>query len=636
MSKLLFRVPRSTEDPEQLEKLLSTEWLVTNGLGGYSSNTVCGLRTRRYHGLLVAALPAPLGRVVMLNELAEQVQLPDGERIRLDAEFKVGSPIEFHGRGFIVEFRLELGLPIWLYEIHGFILEKRLVLPHMQNSVHVIYKLLEGEGKIRLRLRPAVKFRQHELPVDAAAAKYAMTILEDRYELSAQGIPPLRFMMYGHGAQFTFKTERVLNSIYWMEERRGFFAKSDLWSPGHFHMDLMKGESASLVAGTHSWETMTALAPVEAMEAEVRRREHLISLAMPAARQGKAEDLVLAADQFIIRPLGRPQDTARARAAGYEMHSVIAGYHWFTDWGRDTMISLEGLTLVTGRYVDAGSILQTFGHYVRDGLIPNMFPEGEKEGLYHTADASLWFFHAIERYLSWTNEIDTLELLLPKLKEIVEFHLEGTRFNIKVDSEDGLLEQGQDGYQLTWMDAKVENWVVTPRRGKAVEINALWYNALRLLEKWSIQLGDHNYAKVVGEHAHRTYESFNKKFWYESEGYLYDIIDGETGCDSAIRPNQVFSISLDFPVLDETKWASVMNVVSECLVTPLGLRSLAPGHPDFKPKYYGDLRSRDAAYHQGTVWAWLIGPFIDAWLKVYPGKRKEARRFLDGLLTHGS
>jgi predicted glycogen debranching enzyme len=361
----------------------------------------------------------------------------------------------------------------------------------------------------------------------------------------------------------------------------------------------------------------------------------MIVRAHPKAQDGFGAELVLAADQFIITPTGRADDVARARAAGDEVRTVVAGYHWFTDWGRDTMISLEGLTLTTGRWPEAGWILRTFAYYVRDGLIPNMFPEGQKEGLYHTADATLWFFHALDRYLEVTKDRATLRLVLPKLVEIAKRHIEGTRFGIRVDPADGLLVQGAEGYQLTWMDAKVDGWVVTPRRGKAVEINALWYNALRLLEGWAHdEPGAGISASDLANLAARARESFNHRFWYSAGEYLYDVIDGENGDDSACRPNQLFSISLKYPVLETERWPRVVEVVREKLLTPVGLRSLAPGHPDYKSKYYGDLRSRDAAYHQGTVWAWLLGPFIDTWLKVYPEDQHGARQLLVGLEPH--
>jgi len=345
-------------------------------------------------------------------------------------------------------------------------------------------------------------------------------------------------------------------------------------------------------------------------------------------------EMVLAADQFLIRPSTRVADAATAQAAGDDVRSVIAGYHWFTDWGRDTMICLEGLTLTTGRHVEAGYILRTFSRYVRDGLLPNLFPEGKREGLYHTADATLWYFHALDRYLQATGDEHTLHLVLPVFQDIVEHHLQGTRFGIHVDPTDGLLTQGDPHLPLTWMDAKVGDWVVTPRRGKAVEINALWYNALRLLERWCTQTGRTDAAVTLSERADRTRAAFNERFWFKQGGYLYDVVDGEQGDDAALRPNQLFAISLDFPVLDPQHWNPVLDKVAEHLLTPFGLRSLSPDHPDYKPTYDGDLRSRDAAYHQGTVWAWLIGPFVDAWLRVHPEDVQRANGFLAAFESH--
>jgi predicted glycogen debranching enzyme len=376
-----------------------------------------------------------------------------------------------------------------------------------------------------------------------------------------------------------------------------------------------------------------ALSPDDALTFEGERRRRLVGVAAVPAQIGIADELVLAADTFVISPVGRIADGARARAEGDEIRTVIAGYHWFTDWGRDTMISLEGLTLSTGRAIEARWILRTFAHYVRDGLIPNLFPEGQNLGLYHTADATLWFFHALHRYVEHSGDKATLALLLPILKDIVRHHLEGTRFGIKVDPHDGLLTQGAEGYAVTWMDAKVGDWVVTPRRGKAVEINALWYNALRLLADW-LHEAQNPEADGLAAHADKTRASFNRRFWHAAGEYLYDVVDGENGDDAAFRPNQIFAIALEHPVLDREYWEAVVTAVHVKLVTPVGLRSLAPGEPDYKPLYFGDLRARDAAYHQGTVWAWLIGPFIDAWLRVHPDDHTAARRFLDGFEPH--
>jgi predicted glycogen debranching enzyme len=621
------------EGPDPQPRL---EWLVTNGLGGYASGTVAGVVTRRYHGLLVASLPAPLGRMVMLNHLLERVRLADGDVLWLGDERDVAGPNIVDRSEHLVEFRLDLGLPVWRYDLRGTVIEKRVLMPHAQNTVHVSYRLVEGDGPVRLSLRPSCQFRRYEDPVDQnLVTGYTITCSAGgRYEIVAGEIPPLRLVLHGARAALTLDEKGATEVPYEMERRRGYGSIGSMWSPGYFRADLSPDHDVTLVASTEPWETIQAATPGDASQREEQRRLKLLRMAdCIEHREPWIAELVLAADQFIVTPAGRAEEAARARAEDEEVRTVIAGYHWFTDWGRDTMISLEGLTLTTCRYREAAYILKTFAHYIRDGLIPNMFPDGARDGLYHTADATLWFFHAVQRYVAATGDDETLRALIPKLAGVVEHHLRGTRFGIGVDERDGLLRQGEPGYQLTWMDAKVDDWVVTPRRGKAVEINALWYNALRLLDGWIAAHGGVGRDLQLGRHADRARESFNRRFWYEAGGYLYDV-DGEAGDDPACRPNQVFAIALDHPILDRSRWAPVMDVVRERLLTPVGLRSLAPGHPDYKPRYYGDLRSRDAAYHQGTVWGWLIGPFVDAWLKVHPDDRAGARRLLAGFAEH--
>ncbi len=610
------------------------EWLVTNGLGGYASGTVSGALTRRFHGLLIAALPSPFGRTMMLNCLWEQVRFRDGRVVALSRVETAGGGQTLDSSSYLVSFRLESGLPVWEYDVEGVRFEKRVLMAHQQNTTHISYSLLSSEP-VRLELRPMVGFRLHEAPVNQPLnVPYSVHAIGDRFEVyPGADLPPLRLFLYGNEKAFTVIPEFLKSLDYDLEQHRGYECTGDLWSPGYFRLMLAPDAPGTLVASTESWETIGALTPGDLAHADHRRRTRLVEAARRVPPTAIAAELVLAADQFIITPAGRIEEAARAKAMGDEVRTVIAGYHWFTDWGRDTMISLEGLTLCTGRQREAGYILRTFGHYVRDGLIPNMFPEGTKEGLYHTADASLWFFHAIHRYVLSTGDRSTLRQLLPKLKSIVEHHIVGTHFGIGVDHADGLLKQGAEGYQLTWMDAKVDNWVVTPRRGKAVEINALWYNALRLLTEWLRDEGD-AMALETEERAERARESFNRRFWYAEGGYLYDVVDGEEGDDTACRPNQIFAISLYHPVLERDRWLPVFEVVKDRLLTPVGLRSLAPGHRDYKPQYYGDLRSRDAAYHQGTVWGWLAGPFVDAWLKIYPEDRAAAREFVEGFAAH--
>ena len=531
---------------EDAEALLTREWLVTNGLGGYAAGTLGGVATRRFHGSLIAALPVPFGRTMTLNQLSETLRLPDGTSVRLGGEEGQPDRAEIAVAQHLAEFRLERGLPVWRYEIGPTVLEKYVLMPYRQNTVQVIYKLLAGPGPIKLQLEPALYFRPHEARVDESLTEaYTLVIVGDRYEIiSRPDHPPLRLRLLGAAADLTLQRNVIHDLHYRIEARRGYDAQGVLWSPGYFSTELSIEHTATLIASSEDWATIEALAPEEALGAERERRERLLLSAPLPVQQGLGAELVLAADQFLILPAGRVEEAARARAAGDEVRTVIAGYHWFTDWGRDTMIRLEGLTLATGRHAEAGWILRTFAHYVRDGLIPNMFPEGEKEGLYHTADASLWFFHALDRYLRATGDRETLRAVLPALRAIVQQHLSGTRFGIGMDPQDGLLRQGAVGYQLTWMDAKVGDWVVTPRRGKAVEINALWYNALRLLAEWAKEEEDPAAAQTLAQHAEVARASFNARFWYEAGGYLYDVIDGEQGDDTACRPNQVLAISL--------------------------------------------------------------------------------------------
>jgi predicted glycogen debranching enzyme len=621
---------------QRIRELLETQWLVTNGLGGFSSATISGMVNWRYHGILIAALPAPLGRTSMLSHVAECIRFPDGSLVQFGGDEPSFPQEKPASSNFLLQFRLENQLPFWTYNVNGVLIEKRLLMLYLQNTVHLTYIILDGPSSVQLELRPSMHFRPFEAAVNAPFTNsYEIRGRNSQYEIhSDQAFPPLRLHIHGDHSRFIYDGGSTREIFYEHDALRGYESRGLLWSPGYFSINLQAEKSATLIASTEDWHTATALDPESACITEVERRKRLLRICDPKAQSAPAAELVLAADQFIITPAGRIKDAARARAAGDELRSVIAGYHWFTDWGRDTMIGLEGLTLTTGRFQEAAWILRTFAHYERDGLIPNMFPEGQNEGLYHTADATLWFFHALHRYLEITEDYETLKSLLPTLERIIKAHLQGTHFGIGVDSKDGLLRQGQEGYQLTWMDAKVGDWVVTPRRGKAVEINALWYNSLRLMETWLRRMESGTLAEQVRLHADKVYRSFNERFWNPVANCLFDIVDGERGNDSALRPNQVLSISLTHPVLEKDRWEPVMNVVRRELLTPVGLRSLAAGQPDFKSKYFGDLRSRDAAYHQGTVWAWLIGPFIDAWLRVYPQEREVAQKFLEGFVPH--
>jgi len=607
---------------------LRREWMVTNGLGGYASGPLAGVPTRRSHGPLVAALPAPLGRTLMLNHLLESVRFEDGTVATL-------------GGDGIAEVRLINGRPRWRYALGGAAIEKTIVMPYRQNTTYLSYRLAPGAPPAVLVLEPAFDVRPHEGPVAGGSGDYQVVEGARGLEIVPVGArpPPVRLAVRGSGSAPTMvRRPRAVEVTYDIERARGADWQGRLHVPGAFELPLRGGEEATFVVSTESWERIAALSAAEAAALDDQRRLQLIAQADPSVRAGFGAELVLAADQFIITPRTRLEDEVQLAAEGDSARTIIAGYPWFTDWGRDTMISLEGLTLITGRGREARDILLTFAHHIRDGLIPNLFPEGENEGLYHTADATLWFFHALDRYEHHTGDAELRRQLLPQLTEVIARHIAGTRFGIGVDPADGLLREGAPGLQLTWMDAKVGDWVVTPRRGKPVEINALFYNALRLLERWlrepeatgagAAPAGLR--ADAIGARAEALYTTFNARFWHEEGGYLHDVVDNEGGGDDhSFRPNQVLALSLPHPVLQPSRWQPVLRRVADRLVTPFGLRSLAPHHPDYKPRYDGDLRARDAAYHQGTVWGWLIGPFADAWRRAFP----DDRATLTGLVT---
>ena len=649
--------------------LLYREWLCTNGLGGFSCGSISNIPTRRQHGLLIASLRIPFGRTVMLDHIAESLLLEENREVKLSASV-LHEPRGLMETTPLTEFKLEYGIPSWLFQINedipdgfqeageararsssgaytkyvssewqqqsqnlkgdGYIFEKTLYLINYQNTLHITYHYLKGPKDIKLKWRPFINFRNYEQPVNLESElTYHWHVYNDRHQIETESYPLLR-LSQSKASEFTFDFLRE-KVYYELENQRGYPCYGSFQSLGYYLTSLQPGEKITFIISTEDWETIEALTPQEAYLSEINRKKNLLKTSSHLlARSSKKHHatitkLILAADQFIISPITRHQDSVRLKALGEEPSSVIAGFPWFTDWGRDTMISLEGLTLTTERTKLAYAILQTFAHYIKDGLIPNMFPDIESQARYNTADATLWFFHAVDRYIQKTSDTDILEMLIPKFYQIIHAHIQGTQFGIKLD-KDGLLTQGAEGLQLTWMDAKVDDWVVTPRRGKAVEINALWYNALRLMEEWT--------GEKFSE-SKRCYEAFNQRFWYSEGQYLYDVVDAEIGGnDSALRPNQIFAISLKYPVLKRQYWESVITRVQEDLLTPVGLRTLSPAHPEYKATYDGDLRSRDAAYHQGTVWPWLLGPFIDAWLKVYPGDLESVHHFLVDLEDH--
>jgi predicted glycogen debranching enzyme len=625
LPRLAFEWPTGAD----FSDVLTREWLVCNGRGGYAAGTVARCNTRRYHGLFIPGLDKR-GRTVMLARLGEQAMV-GGRTYRLDAEERPDGTQVPESATLLRGFHLDGLIPHWSYQLGEARLQRKLMMVHGENTLFMLWEH-DGGPEVTLRLRPFPAMRMHDDKLHKAPLEPIMRLWGSRMELQpADGAPAMKLRIYSRcTTPFVSLPETSEPQFYRVEKSRGYDSVESLSSPGYFECTLRPGETLALGVTLDDWVVLDR-EPREVLALEYERERRLLVRVPEEARTGVPARLVLAADQFIIDPM-RPADDAWARAVGQDARSVIAGYHWFTDWGRDTMISLEGLTLCTGRHRTASAILRTFQHYVRDGLLPNLFPEGESEGLYHTADATMWFFHAVDRYLEHTRDEELLRDFYPTMAKIIEHHQQGTRHNIGIDPADGLLRQGQEGYQLTWMDAKVDGWVVTPRRGKVVEINALWFNALRLMVEWSERLGKN--AAPYAAAAEKAYVSFNRRFWNPDDACLFDLVDGEDGKnDPAVRPNQVFSISLKYPVLRRDKWEPVLEKVRKELLTPVGLRSLAPGHPDYKPNYDGDLRARDAAYHQGTVWGWLIGHYVDATMKVNSDKGA-ARALLKGLEDH--
>ncbi len=620
--------PACTADPGTL---IDREWLVTNGLGGYASGSVLGIPTRRYHGLFVPSLSDPKGRFVTLPRIDELLEHAPGRWVNLGGAECADGRLVSEAPHHLHEFRLDGTLPVWTYDVAGRRIEKSIAMPHHQNTVCLRYRLLEG-APIAVRLRLYASNRRIDSMLERRGDwPFTMVLSGPHQALHMHGgALVVRLRMRADAPLFVADPSVENDVLYRVERDRGYDCVEQHYSPGWYAFTLSGEHEASFTATCEAREALT-IEPSSVFAAERSRLEHLLRAAGPTIDDDVARQLVMHADQFIVRPGSREEETLLAASAGERVRSVIAGYHWFNDWGRDTMISLEGLALCTGRHAEARAILTTFAHYVKDGLIPNFFPEGEREAVYHTVDASFWYFHAIERYLAHTGDRGLLRELYPALRSIVEHHVAGTRFGIGMDPADALIREGAEGYQLTWMDAKVGDWVVTPRRGKPVEIQALWYNALRLMQAWSAELGEPS--GDVALYADRARASFNARFWIDERRHLKDVIDGPHGDDASLRPNQVFAISLAHPILDDARWAPVLDTVRAALLTPFGLRTLSPDAPDYQRFYEGALRARDAAYHQGTVWPWLIGHYVDAWARTH-GRARDARALLQQFPTH--
>jgi glycogen debranching enzyme len=616
--------------------------LVTNGIGGYASGTLGGLLSRRYHGLLVAAVRPPLGRTLLLTKL-DEVATYDDVQYPLFANHwsdDLVDPLGFH---YLERFRLEGTTPLWTFACGDASLEKRVWMQPGANTTYIRYNLRRASAPLSLDIKALVNYRDHHASTFAGDWLMRVEPVEHGLRVTAfDGATP--FYLLSDGAEATPEHEWYRDYFLSVEDYRGLDALDDNLCAGDFRATLLPGESLTLVAST---EASPALAGAAAYaERQAYERRLIEGAGLVAAQSGAGapagslrgrpvpteavEHLVLAADQFIVsRTLpGSPSGVEGNEEEGGS--TIMAGYPWFGDWGRDTMISLPGLTLATGRHDVAGRILRTFAHFVDQGILPNRFPDEGETPEYNTVDATLWFFEAIRAYHAATADDALLRDLFPVLRDIIEWHQRGTRYHIHLDPADGLLYAGEAGVQLTWMDAKVGDWVVTPRIGKPVEINALWYNALRIMADLARRLDQQPalYEKL-GDQA----QSGFARFWSESAGYCYDVIDGPEGDDPALRPNQLLAVSLPYSPLTRVQQRAVVDACARHLLTSHGLRSLAPDDPAYIAHYGGDQHRRDGAYHQGTVWSWLIGPFVSAHLRAF-GDRERARSFLEPLIHH--
>jgi predicted glycogen debranching enzyme len=596
------------------------EWLCTNGVGGFAAGTVAGTPTRRYHGLLVAALQPPLGRTVLATQVHETVEYA-GRTWELAACRWRGDVVEPAGHRLIESFRLEGTTPVWTYACADGLLDKRVWMEPEANTTYVRYTLSRARGPIGLTLKVLTSYRDYHAVTRAGDWRMDVAPVEHGVRVQAfAGARPVQLLAAGAEARVAHDWYRDAHLA--REAERGLDHLDDALHAATFEVQLRPGASLTLVISAEAAPSLdgeAAWARHERHEARVLRRW---SAAQPTASHEPAwiRRLVLAADQFVAR---------RPTADDPDGLTVLAGYHWFGDWGRDTMIALPGLTLATGRPDAARTILTTFARFVDRGMLPNRFPDAGEAPEYNTVDATLWYFEAIRAYHAVTDDDGLLKELFGVLESIVAWHRQGTRYGIRLDA-DGLLTSGEPGVQLTWMDAKVGDWVVTPRTGKAVEVNALWYNALRAMAGFATRL--HKPAGDYHTLANRAASSF-ERFWYAPGGYCHDVIDTPAGDDATLRPNQILAVSLPESPLSAARQRGVVDACATHLLTSHGLRSLPPDHPQYRGRYGGDQWSRDGAYHQGTVWSWLLGPFALAHHRVY-GDAETARSFLRPLAAH--
>jgi predicted glycogen debranching enzyme len=557
-----------------LEEASAREWLVTDGLGGYAMGTVGGLRTRRYHGLLVVAVDGPASRNLGLVALDPVLVLGDA-RIRLSTDEWAGGPVDPRGHELLAEFVLDRGVPRWRWQVGDVVLERSLACAHGRPAVGVVHRLVRADRPVRLELTPLCtwrsvhgeRFANGDPAVEPTADGF---VFEGAYRVAGPCWSP-------GGAWYRGVRARE-------EAARGLNDREDVWAAGSFACDLAPGQQVEVTAGAVPFDELPRAG--ELVAAASRRAGRLLDQAR--AVDDLDAQLVLAADQFV---------------ADVEGPTAVAGYPWFGEWSRDLMTAYEGLFLSTNRWDEGRECLRRAAATVSEGMLANTADTGTRE--YNTVDGTLWFVHAIGRHVAVAGDVDLGHELGPIVEQIVQRHVTGTRFGIGVDDGDGLLRQGQDGWALTWMDARIDGRPVTPRIGKPVEVNALWIDALDVAarlgsstDQWSAL-------------ADRVRGSFDARFVRADGGGLYDVVDGPDGDDASVRPNQLLAVSMG---RGGVRAEAAQSAVDACrpLLTPIGLRSLSPADPRFRLQHRGSPAERDEAYHQGTVWPWLAGPYVDA------------------------
>ena len=614
----------------KFSELIEKEWLITNGLGSYGSSTVIGINTRKYHGLFVAALDPPGNRTVCVSKLDEDVLV--GYEV-----FRLGST-EFHdviypeGYNLINQFSID-PFPTYGYDLGNVQIKKTIFMPQKKNSLAVIYKIVnKSNSDIKVRLYPLLTCRYFHTVIYRLRAPLNFNLKSTSNQTQATFLDPQAAIVCRiTDGEFKEKVNWVNHIHYRDELERGEADVDDCFQPGYFEVQMTSnGEKEFAVTFAVSHESKYAQEILDSIgnsisnikdlcSQELNQKYELLSNFYKDHPQIPMSDwlnwILLAADSFIVE-------------SGSGRKAIIAGYHWFEPWGRDAFISLPGLMLVTGKYNDAKAILRTFIDYTKSGLIPNFISDKSGIPVYYTVDATLWYVNAVMQYVKYTRDFEFVkEELWAKMQDIIENHQKGTLFGIRVD-DDGLLMHGP---RLTWMDASVGNDVITPRTGKAVEIQALWYNTLRVMEVLASKFENPALSEKYAAMANQTRTSFNTKFWNPQNGCLYDVIDEKTP-DTSIRPNQIFAVSLEYTMLDNEKSQKIVEVVNRELVTPYGLRTVSLGDSKFVGKCTGDSRSRDMAYHNGTIWPWLLGPYVTAYLKVNDYSTKAREQMLENLI----